>query len=287
MGDTMEKTRGKQGLLRADALSIGFLLLFIAIAYLMDSIIKPDFGTTGLIITGLVMSLIPAVIWLGFFHRKDSAEPEPLDLVLKVALLGAILAFAIGTPLTGRFFKTGTWLHSSGIGIQLLGGFLVIGLVQETLKYAAVRYTVFKSEEFDGTADGIIYATAAGIGYATAVNISFVIQSGGVDMGLGAIRIVLEVLAQAGFSGIVGYFIGRQRFGNMPLWWMPSGLLIAAAMNAAFITLRVNLIRGSLGNTRLWLGLLVTIIFTGIVSWILTVLIRRDNLRFIAGEVEV
>ena len=49
----------------------------------------------------------------------------------------------------------------------------MIGFIQEFLIYAALRYTVYYSPEFDERVDGIIYAAAAGLGYATTLNLQY------------------------------------------------------------------------------------------------------------------
>jgi protease PrsW len=110
-------------------------------------------------------------------------------------------------------------------------------------------FSVYHSAEFDEAIDGIIYTTAAAIGYATVLNINFVLSSGGVGLGNGAIRITLTTLAHASFAGIVGYFLGRMKFEKRPLWWMPLGLLIAASLNSLFVYLRGTLSQGGMGGS--------------------------------------
>ncbi|WP_371079223.1 PrsW family glutamic-type intramembrane protease, partial [Salmonella enterica] len=112
--------------------------------------------------------------------------------------------------------------------------------------YAAVRFSVYRSKEFDERTDGIIYATAAGLGFATALNISFVVGSGGVDLGLGAIRIVVTALAQASFAGIVGYFLAKEKLEGKPIWWMPFGVTLAAVLNGLFFFLRGRVSTGAI-----------------------------------------
>ena len=97
-------------------------------------------------------------------------------------------------------FHVQDWLDHSLV-INLLGSILLVGFIQELLKYAAVRYSVFPLPEFDEWTDGILYGTAAGLGFATVLNIQYVVDSGGVDQGIGVIRIVVTALAQASFAG--------------------------------------------------------------------------------------
>ncbi len=255
------------------------MLAFVAIVWGLDRAVKPQFTPASLMLTGVALSLVPALLWLGFFYQQDRHEPEPKGMVLRVFLLGALLAAALDRPLLGGLFRTADWLRASP-WTQLLGSILVVGFVREFLKYAAVRYSVYNSTEYDERTDGVIYATAAGLGYATALNIAFVAESGGINLGAGVIRIVVNALAQASFAGVTGYFLGRAKFESEPLWWMPAGLTLAAALNGLFFFTRDQVTRGSVslsgGAVQPWYGLalaaLLALATTGAIAW----LVRRD-----------
>ena len=202
-------------------------------------------------------------------------------MVLEVFILGGLLAGAIGIPLLNNVFQISNWLFS-GFWINLLGAILVIGFSKEFLKYAAVRFSIYGSDEFDEHTDGIIYATAAGLGFATVLNVSFVVGSGGVNLGMGAVRIILTALAQASFAGITGYFLGREKLDHKPAWWVPLGISLAAVLNGLF-----NYVWGVLKRTGIttsgmlgsWGGLILAIVISVLVTIILSWLIERDMTR--------
>jgi RsiW-degrading membrane proteinase PrsW (M82 family) len=212
-----------------------FVLLgvFLLLAFAMEWLLHPTFTQTGLLLTGIVIASIPAALWIIFFYRQDAHEPEPKGMILGVFILGGLLAAAVGIPLVDDIFQVSDWLYDSAM-TNLLGAILVIGFSQEFLKYAAVRFSVYNTAEFDERTDGIIYATSAGLGYATVLNIAFVVNSGGVDLGMGAIRIVLTALAQASFAGITGYFLSSEKLDKHTAWWMPVGISLAAILNGLF-----------------------------------------------------
>jgi RsiW-degrading membrane proteinase PrsW (M82 family) len=254
------------------------LVVFVGIVYAIDLVLQPTFTTSALLLTGVFLAVVPAAIWLVYFYNQDRLEPEPKHFVLGVFGLGALLAAAIGVPLVENVYRVSHWLYTDTI-TTILGGILVVGFTQEFLKYAAVRYSIYHSEEFDEPTDGVIYATAAGLGYATVLNIQFVISNGGVDLGSGVIRIAVVALAQAAFSGITGYFLGRAKFESEQIWWMPLGITLAAVANGLFNWLRGQVVQGSLSVTNSavnpWLGLvfaaIVALAVTGVVLW----LVRR------------
>jgi RsiW-degrading membrane proteinase PrsW (M82 family) len=256
--------------------SIVLLVLFVLTIFGLEAWLQPQFTPTSLLLSGIVMALVPAVVWLTFFYRRDRLEPEPKHLVLQMVLLGGLLASAVGIPLVDNLFAVPNWLSSSPAWAQLLGGFFIVGMTQEFIKYAAVRFTVYYAKDFDEAIDGIIYTTAVAIGYALILNIDFVVRSGGVNLGSGAVRMVLTTLAQASFAGVVGYFLGRMKFEKRPLYWMPLGLTIAAALNSLFYFLRGTLSQGSLGTANSWVGLLLAAVLAGGITWFLSRSIQHD-----------
>ena len=135
--------------------------------------------------------------------------------------------------------------------------------------------------------DGVLYGTAAGLGYATMLNIRYVVDSGGVNLEMGIIRIVVTALAQASFAGITGYFLARAKFDEEPVWWLPAGLGIAAVLNGLFTVVRGGLTRmGSVFSKQSaapWLGLAVASAIAVLTLLALLVLMRRANSASLAA----
>jgi RsiW-degrading membrane proteinase PrsW (M82 family) len=254
-------------------------MIFVGIIYGLDALIKPVLTGTGLILAGVILALFPAVIWMGFFYLQDRLEPEPKGYILGVFLLGAILASAVGIPLIDNLFQVSKWIYTD-TAATILGSILVVGFIQEFLKYAAVRYTIYPSQEFDEATDGVIYATAVGLGYATVLNIQYVVASGGAALGSSVIRMVVVALAQASFAGITGYFLGRAKFEHKPWWWMPGGLTIAAVGNGLFNWLRGLIVQRGINlsgaATNPWLGLMLAAVVATLTLGIILWLIRRN-----------
>ena len=275
--------RQRSGLWQADIASIVLLIVFVLAIFGLEAWLQPQFTPTSLIITGILMALVPAIVWLAFFYRRDRLEPEPKHLILQMVILGGLLASAIGIPVVDSLFAVPAWLSSSPAWAQLLGGFLIVGMTQEFLKYAAVRFSIYYAADFDEAIDGIIYTTAVAVGYALVLNINFVVRSGGVNLGSGAMLMVLTTLAQASFSGVVGYFLGQMKFTKRPLWWMPLGLTLAAALNSLFTFLRGTLSQGNLGAINSWVGLLLAAVLAGGITWFLSRSIQH-NLALPGGD---
>jgi len=208
--------RDRGSVWRTAIVTVGLLVLFGAFVALVANWVTVELEGTALILLGVLLAIVPALIWLVFFYLQDLLEPEPKANVLGVFFIGALLAGAIGIPLIRNVYEVQNWIGYSFL-VNLLGSILVIGFTQEFLKYAAVRYSVYMLPEFDERMDGILYGTASGLGFATMLNITYIMDSGGVDLGVGIIRIVVTALAQASFAGISGYFLARAKFEDEPV----------------------------------------------------------------------
>jgi RsiW-degrading membrane proteinase PrsW (M82 family) len=254
------------------ALIVG-LAAFVAAVFFL----APDNVLTGpaLVAVGLLLALVPAVIWLVVFYLQDRAEPEPKQYLSGVFILGLLLAAAVGQPLIQNVFQVNEWASGS-LGLRLLAGITIVGAIQEFLKYAAVRYSIYNSPEFDERIDGIIYGAAAGLGYATYLNVDYVLSNGGVDLGVGAVRVAVVALAQASFAGVTGYFLGRAKFENRGPFWLPAGLLLAAVLNGVVTTLLSEITRTGLRPTPLN-GLILAAAVAAATFAILFAIMRRNS----------
>ncbi len=258
----------------ASLMELGGLLIFVAFFNLISGIGR-NMGEPGLILLGLLMSLVPAVLWLMFFYRLDRLEPEPKTKLFMIFGLSALLTAAIVYPLLESFFGIDRWIYNS-VWTQLVGGILLVGFVQEGLVYLVVRYGIYSSPEFDERVDGVIYAIAAGLGLATVLNFFYVIDHGGVDLGFGSLHIVVTSLAHASFAGVLGYFLGQARFERTPSYYVPAGLALAAALNGIFYLLEDRVTDAGLTSNP-WNGLILATVFAVITLGAVFWLVNRAN----------
>ena len=278
--DLERVARNRYGLWISSVLLILALAGFVALAiYFAPQYVA---GLTGwqLVVFGLVMALVPALLWLIFFYFQDRLAPEPKGNVFGVFVLGGLLAAAIGEPLIERIFHVQDWMYTTW-WVQLLASILVIGFIQEFLVYASVRYSIYRSRDFDERVDGVIYAIAAGLGYATVLNFQYVMQHGGVDVGVGAMTVTINALAQAGFAGIIGYFLGQAKFETTPRYWLALGVILAAVLNGVFFFLEDQVTQRGLSFTPLN-GVILAGVFAFVILAIVFFLIRRANAETMA-----
>ncbi|MBX3054475.1 MAG: PrsW family intramembrane metalloprotease [Caldilineaceae bacterium] len=273
--DAEHIAHNRRGFWIAALFEIVGLLLFVGLFNLLFDRIGDGLDGFPLIFLGLLMSLVPAVLWLGFFYQMDRLEPEPKQKLIGVFVLGALVTAAIAIPFLKNFVAIDSWLYNS-FASQLVGGILLVGFVQEAVVYFVVRYGILADPEFDERVDGVIYAIAAGLGMATVLNFNYVLDHGGVDLGIGSVRVVITALAHASFAGILGYFIGQARFEKTPPYYLPAGLTLAALLNGIFFLLEDRVTAAGL-SVNPWNGLLLALVVSGVCLAAVFWLVNRSN----------
>jgi RsiW-degrading membrane proteinase PrsW (M82 family) len=260
------------GLWRADLfLILGMGAFSALIAFLTRDMsgLAPD----TLVVVGVLMAIVPTALWLFFFYRQDRLEPEPKRNILAVLLLALLLTQAVGLPLIREGFRVTEWA-SADSATSLLASVLILGFVYQGIAYAAVRMVVYTTAEFDERMDGIVYGTVAGLGVATLLNLRYVLDNGGVALSPGVIRVVTTALAQAVFSGLLGYFMAEAKFEHKPFWWVPLGLILAASFNGLFSWL-ISEVSASGLQVDPWRSLVLGLVVALGVFMLLMALMRR------------
>ena len=158
------------------------------------------------------LGIAPSICWLLFYLRKD-CHPEPKHLIWKTFLMGIIISplavlFQLG------FVKLG--LISSVLTGDAWSFFLWAALVEEMIKFYAVKVIVLDDPEFDEPVDAMIYMVTAGLGFAAIENIlvMFRVVPDGASAALGVwtLRFMGAILLHALSSAIVGYFLAMSWF---------------------------------------------------------------------------
>jgi RsiW-degrading membrane proteinase PrsW (M82 family) len=185
----------------------------------------------------IILALIPSLIWLAFYLRKDK-HPEPNRMVIKVFILGILVV-----PLAG-LFEQGFFSALKELSLLQKTTFLVVGfaLIEEVLKYLVVRFGVLKNPEFDEPVDAMIYLIIAALGFAAAENIYLLSQAypGALPIP-SALEFITARFLGATFlhtlaSAILGYFLAASllitsKIRKILIW---GGLLGATILHSVF-----------------------------------------------------
>ena len=164
----------------------------------------------------VVLGLTPSLVWLYFYSRKD-CHPEPKSLLAQTFLMGIIISpVAIILQLSfAQFVSIITGI--SQIETQNTSYFFLwAAIVEEIIKFYAVRMLIMRSSEFDEPIDAMIYMITAGLGFAAMENIlvMFRVFPDGTQITLATwgLRFTGATLLHALSSGLMGYFLAMSWF---------------------------------------------------------------------------
>lgn len=145
----------------------------------------------------------PGIALLSYIYLKDRYEAEPIALVARLFLFGALAVFPVMVVQRGITLNFGD--------DPLLFSFVTTAGVEELGKWLVVAVAIYRHSEFDEPYDGIVYATAASLGFATMENLLFALSE---PYSLSAllVRALLPVSGHALFGVVMGYYFGRAKF---------------------------------------------------------------------------
>ncbi|MFB6270050.1 MAG: PrsW family intramembrane metalloprotease [Halobacterium sp.] len=226
----------------------------------------------------VLLSVVPALGMAAFVWKADVTKREPLELLVVTFSLGFLFAgFAAVLNSVFSGFFLGSVTEGAPLWLAFLAPalyyFLVVGPVEETVKWLAIRLYAFRSDRFDAVVDGAVYGAVAGLGFATIENAIYIARevvlasqaAGGAGaLGVGLQTAAVRTLAGPGhviYSAFAGYYLGLAKFNPEdagPI--VVKGLVIAAVIHAVYNTVVTNL-----GGLTEVLGIAQGLVFIGFV----------------------
>lgn len=212
-----------------------------------------DYQTIGIALLG---GLIPALIWLWFWLREDSTNPEPKGLLLLTFLGGVLSVFAV-LPLqrlTEGLFPEGTTIM------------IVWATIEELIKYFFVAIIALRSRHCDEPVDFAIYMITGALGFAALENTLFLLdpvslKDSVVSLLTGNLRFIGSMLLHAVASGIIGMAVGFAYYKNLARreFALFTGIFFSIALHSAFNYFIINSNQNVFSVfTLLWI---ITIVF--------------------------
>ncbi len=179
-----------------------------------------------------LLGAIPALIGMFIVRRWDRARPEPMKTLVKVALMGALVAIPV---VIVQGVATYFGPSAPGYWYSFYTSFIVAALVEESGKLMVIMRHAWKKPEFDERLDGLVYGAYAGLGFALLENIGYL--AGAQNLGslliIFTLRALFSVPAHAIFTGLMGYYAAKHRFdGKGP--GIKGGLLLAVVLHGTF-----------------------------------------------------
>ncbi len=160
------------------------------------------------VVLALTLAIIPAILIVIYFYRKDKAKPEPKGLIIRIFLLGLFSTLpALILEIAISEFRG--ILKPHHVLYPVFTAFVVAALVEESIKLFIVRRVAFRKKCFDEIMDGIVYAVVAGMGFACLENILYVLGRG---LTVAVLRAFTSIPLHAAVSVMMGYYIGLAKF---------------------------------------------------------------------------
>lgn len=157
----------------------------------------------------MALAIIPGIILLVYIYRLDRIEREPLGVIVKLLILGALTTVAaiIGEQIL--FFILPRILTEGTVLYGLVEYFICVACVEEGVKYLALKNYTWRSPDFNYRFDAVVFAVTIGIGFAIAENISYALSYGIFNT---LLRAVTAIPAHTIFAIFMGHFYGEAKF---------------------------------------------------------------------------
>ena len=191
----------------------------------------------------IIFALLPSLIWLLFFLRKD-VHPESNPMVVKIFFYGMLSAIPAVFIELG-FFQITSRSTFSGLFppslISFLNIFIGVALTEEALKYLVIRKKVLKSPEFDEPLDVMLYMIIAALGFVFLENLliflspkTFLLNFGEVFL-LAGFRFISATFLHTLSSGALGFFLALSFFETKKRGvLLISGFLLAVGLHGLY-----------------------------------------------------
>ncbi len=266
------------GATRGVTLALALTFVFIELGLVATTLVeRPILGLFSFV------SIVPALLLALYIWRADPTEREPVPTLVVTFLLGVVFAaFAAIINTLGMGVL-------NDVGIETLAivpfFFLVVGPVEETVKWLAVRFHAYRTPHFQTAVDGAVYGAMAGLGFASIENLTYVVGSVGVHGGTAVtVSGVTVTRAIVGpnhvlWAAISGYYLGLAKIvtsNRGPI--IVKGIAIPAFLHGFYNSTAgvvTNLFATTFGGDVLMWLLVYVLIFSGLVASYLFRKIRR------------
>ncbi|MEF8782952.1 MAG: PrsW family glutamic-type intramembrane protease [Haloarculaceae archaeon] len=191
-----------------------------------------------------VLSVIPALLLAAYLWYGDPTRREPLDTMAVTFLLSVLFA-SFAAVVNSSLLPAFELLPAVGLPLFF---FLVVGPIEETVKWLAIRVHAYRSDSFRTVVDGVVYGAIAGLGFATIENVFYIVdaflmtaQAGGPEIQRTVQTATARAFVGPGhviYSAFAGYYLGLARYNpgqRGPI--VVKGLLVAVAIHALYNTL--------------------------------------------------
>ena len=155
----------------------------------------------------IIISILPVVL-IGLFIYKKDKEKEPLNLLVKLFLLGALscLPAAIFECIVGLFFGD---VNEMSLPLLFIYVSLGIAFIEELVKWIIVYRRGYNSKEFNHVYDALVYCAFVSLGFACFENILYVFSEATITIGI--LRALTAIPGHVCNAIVMGDYLGSAK----------------------------------------------------------------------------
>jgi protease PrsW len=197
----------------------------------------------------ILLSILPAILWIGYFYHQNRYGEESPVMLLKLFILGCFSV--IPAIVFESFFQYNIDYYVPFSPHRLLLIMLMVGFVEEIVKFSVLWMGSNNSSEFKEPMDGIVFSVTVAMGFAFIENIAYMVSFSMSQGALGAysigvLRGIFSMFGHASFAVILGLYFGRAKFHpeqgkNLLVKGIVLASLVHAAFNFALVINRIDL----------------------------------------------
>lgn len=148
-----------------------------------------------------LLAVLPGIILTVYIYKKDEIEKEPVKLILKLMIFGALTVFPAAILETFGSAILGEMVSEDSLLFIAIENFLIVGVVEELCKFGVVKLFTWKNPEFDHKFDAIVYSVSSAAGFAILENVYYVADGG---LATAILRAIVSVPGHV----VMGFFMG-------------------------------------------------------------------------------
>ncbi len=184
----------------------------------------------------MALAIIPGLLLIIYVYGKDKVEKEPIGLIIKIIFCGILSCIAAGylEELESRFLPA---YPEGSVEYAVQTSFLMAALVEETVKYIAMRIPSWRHPAFNYRFDGIVYGMSSAVGFAVYENIMYIATYG---FQTGIVRAFTAVPLHAFCGAFMGAFYSYAKkssiLGKTSVFYTILALLVPILIHGTYDT---------------------------------------------------
>lgn len=267
---------------RTSTVVFGVILVMVVALLLIDVLLGNRLSDTWRFVISVGVSVLPGMLWFFLLYRTASRArvhvPEPLPIL---AIAAVFLAAAAIHPFLASLLQLETWLSQTASTTRLIGLILLEGFPQAFLFYAAILFIAWRSVDFCRRVDGVLFTIVLGIGYSSTLNLAYALDHPTLAVLNGNLRLLTMQAAHLASGLALGYFVGHNRFEDMPPYFLAIGVSSSAILGGLMLYAGSELNNTGLGITQTgfspWPGLVVGMLALAVIFATVRGLMQQQN----------